>query len=213
MSVLSLHKYQTGSLQKPRFDPLAMAPDLIAALNLLDTRGGWRLTEHHDKHFRHPVEISRCNAHSIVIQCGYPDEMRGEAGLHCHARPQHWNDLPDLPKCTFNPLRPVEAVARDILRKIDAKADEISGAYLSRVDSETKAKDAHTALLGRLSLALGKPLVGNGSGTRYFEVGPLRFSVDDRGNIKIETYSYVSEDQLIALIGLFGDLDAATDAA
>lgn len=209
MTNTAIHPFFVEDGKRVCFEPARIGDELVAALNKLDDRGGWRVTEIMEDHYLRPVEISRCNSHSITISRTYPNKERGQARLHVHARPKNCYRLPSLTECSFDPKRPVAAIARDIFRKIETPAEEIAAAYQAEVDADNKKAAEHTALLDRLARMTGKPLHSNGSGYNYFSVGPFDCTVDENGTMRTRQYTYLSEQDLEALQRAFKAPDSS----
>lgn len=152
---------------------------------------------------RRPVEISNGNRYSITVQRASPNIGRGHAELSIYSRPDSFRELPETPECSFDPKRSVEAIAKDLLRKIVTEADDIALAYENRVASEAEKTAKHQALLKRLEMATGKPLTGQFSDTRNFKIGPVKMRVNNSGSFQTDGYSYLEEDEVMALLGFF----------
>ena len=199
------HNYYIEDGKGFAFNALVMGADLAKALNELDRRGGWRVISSQITNYRRPVLLSRNNRHSIKVQAAYPNQLRGEASLAVTCRPTYTNHLPDLPMCNFNPSRSIEAIAKDILKKIEDQAEAIVDAWEAQIAHERDKATAHRDLLATLETITGKRMVGNGSGSRYFELGPLSLRVNDNGTIQTQGYSSFTLEEIKMLADLFAD--------
>lgn len=185
------------------FNALAMGEDLAKAMNALDGRGGWRVISSQITNYRRPVFVSRNNRHSIKVQAAYPNQLRGEASLVVTCRPTYTNHLPGLPLCGFNPSRSIEAIAKDILKKIEDQSEPIVDAWEAQIEQERDKASEHRDLLATLETITGKRMIGNGSGSRYFEIGPLSLRVNDNGTIQTQGYSSFTLEEIKMLADVF----------
>lgn len=196
------HLIQRG--MKTVFHPPAIAETLVKALRSL-TAKPWRIIEIKHDHYARPVILGYGAEYTVKIARTWPETKRAEASIISKIRPHHCSDLPHLPKCTFDPTRAIEAIARDISRKLINKAAAPVEKWKERAAKETKKKlDAEDAMRRVASVLQLKPQNHN-RGAIHTSIGPFRLRVDpESGQIQTYMTSYLSEDELIKLVGIFG---------
>jgi len=204
MQTETLHKHliQTGA--KPVFHPPAIAQELVETLRRL-TAKPWRIIEIKHDHYARPVILGYSPEFTVKIGRTWPETARADASIISTVRPQHHYDLPHLPKCSFDPTRTVEAIAKELVRKLVERAAEPVKAWRERVELERKKDNDAADALRRIRSMLQMAPTNKKTDGLHFEIGPFRLRVDGQsGQISTYTTAYVHEDDLKKLIDVFG---------